>query len=669
MTLRWTNWCDDPSADTGISPYVDWLRTATFEGKEVHEGLSLAPLPLPKSVTKGNSDQSHGNSRSVPAPLPEFARPGQSRSPQTDPQISLTWMPDADSTIIGLIDSAIALAHARFRRIDGGTRVLSAWLQAGEWRDPAAVPFGRELFRTEIDRLMWRATLGGAIDEDAFDRSAGLTQFHHPRGDRRLNENATHGTHVGDLAAGFELRDSSADEARRRLPIIAVGLPPRACIGASGNFLEFYAIHAVDYIIDRADRIWSACGYGDGGFPIVINLSYGLQAGPKDGQKLIEKVIRVATERAETEGRPIRVVLPAGNDLLSEGAADFRVSASQKVDLDWRIRPGDHTPNYAEIWSDVIAGKAHKKASHPLTVSLAPPGGPAGPNGAGKAGQIATLIDDADPNTPLAKIYCRLHDNTPLHGSPGSPWHRLVYVLCTRQTLGNSISPTSPAGRWAISVSPNGNEAQRGFAYVQSDQSLTFGSETGLVSSFAHPEFEADDESGRPIDAWSYPTDDTAPVLTDTTPPMMRRGTLNAIASSNSVRVIGSYRRTDGAPSVFSSAASSGAVGNGRAAPTALLPGDDGAARFGLMAAGSRSGSAAVMQGTSFSTALATRRIALAMLEWIDTGCVGEAPGSETWFQAMAMQDELSLGYPGKVMAEKAGAGRLAAPATGRMPR
>ncbi len=87
------------------------------------------------------------------------------------------------------------------------------------------------------------------------------------------------------------------------------------------------------------------------------------------------------------------------------------------------------------------------------------------------------------------------------------------------------------------------------------------------------------------------------------------------------------------------------------------------------MAAGSRSGSAAVMQGTSFSTALATRRIALAMLEWIDMGCVGEAPGSEAWFQAMAMQDELSLGYPGKVMAEKAGAGRLAAPATGRMQR
>ena len=51
-----------------------------------------------------------------------------------------------------------------------------------------------------------------------------------------------------------------------------------------------------------ADRIWQACGYGpEGGFPIVINLSYGLKAGPKDGHMLIEEVIRAATRRGRIE--------------------------------------------------------------------------------------------------------------------------------------------------------------------------------------------------------------------------------------------------------------------------------------------------------------------------------------------------------------------------------
>ncbi len=172
-----------------------------------------------------------------------------------DPLIELSWMPDQDCAVVGVIDSAIALSHARFRRIDGGTRFLSAWLMNGTWRKGAAVPFGRELFRTELDRLMFRALAAGGLDEGQFDRAAEASQYPHPRGDRRLDTHATHGTSVADLAAGFDLRLSSEDEKRRRLPLIAVGLPPRTSMGSSGNFLEFFAMHAVEYVIDRADRI------------------------------------------------------------------------------------------------------------------------------------------------------------------------------------------------------------------------------------------------------------------------------------------------------------------------------------------------------------------------------------------------------------------------------
>ena len=655
MTLSWSDWVDQPADTATVSPYVDWYRAVNFGGAEEADGLSLAPLPQAVSV---------GGTK-TPAPLPGFARPDDGDEPATDPLIELTWIPDPDTVIVGVIDSAIALSHARFRRIDNGTRFLSAWLQAGDWRAGAAVPFGRELFRTEIDRLMWRATVGSEIDECLFDRAAGLTQFAHMRGDRRLETTGTHGTHVADLCAGFDLGQSEFDEPRRRLPLIGVGLPPRSCIGASGNFLEFYAIHAIDYILDRADRIWAACGYGKGSFPVVINLSYGLQAGPKDGQMLIEKVIREATERASSDNRVVRVVLPAGNDLLSEGTANFDLTADSHETLIWRLKPEDHTPNYAEVWSDALPGPCPPSAPHPIAVTLSPPAGPAGPSGPGRAGQIATLTDSDDPAIPLARIYCRVTDDAPLSGAAPS-YHRLVYVLCTRPTLNSARTQMTPAGAWLLELGTTGDTPAKVWAYVQSDQSLTHGSETGLVSTFAHPDFDLYDEFGRFIDAYSYAT---PPVLTDTTPPIRRLGTMNAVAHTDTARVIGSYRSSDGKPSIFSSAAAPLAVGNGRVAPTALLPGEDGAARFGLLAAGSKSSSTVAMAGTSFSTALATRRIALALLGWIDGGKAGAAPGDEAWFNATAATEDAAAQHPGATAPQKAGFGRMNAPETGRIER
>jgi len=660
MALVWSNWEPRAPETADTSPYVDWYRTVTFDGQIEKDGLSLAPLPQAASV----------GGALAPAPLPPFARPGDGETPNADPEIQLTWMPDPDAAIVGVIDSAIALSNARFRRIDGGSRFLSAWLQAGNWRANAAVPFGRELFRTEIDRLMWRHKIGEQVDECAFDRAAGATQFAHTRGDRRLEKLGTHGTHVTDLAAGFDLTRADLDEARRRLPLIAVGLPPRSCIGSSGNFLEFYAIHAVDYILDRADRIWAACDHGEGHFPVVINLSYGLQAGPKDGQMLIEKVIAEATRRAEADDRVIRVVLPAGNDLLSEGTATFEVSETASTNLTWRLAPEDHTPNYAEVWSDVLPGVPDPTQSHPLIVSLATPGGPLGPSGPGRANQTATLTDSAYPTKPLARIYCHAQDDAPLDGTTPATRHRMAYVLCTRPTLNEARTQITPAGGWTLNIIAGENGgSKRGWAHVQSDQSLTHGSETGLTSTFNHPDFDAHDATGRLIDTHDYPTDASTPNLTDTTPPVTRRSTMNAIAYTSAARVIGSYRKTDGKPSLFSSAASSGAPEPGRAAPTALLPGEDGASRFGLIASGSKSGSTIAMEGTSFSTALATRRIALALLDWIDGGKIGPAPGHEAWFQSLAQAEDAAAAYPGQTTPEKAGAGRMNGPDTGRIAR
>lgn len=654
MSLSWSEWTDDPCAAPCIPPYIDWLKTVTFEEADEKNGLSIAPLPFSPLAAEIAGVETR------PAPLPPFARKPNDAEIGA-PKIELDWTPSEDCAIVAVIDSAIALSHARFRRLDGGTRFLAAWLMNGRWR-PSAVPFGRELFQKEIDRLMFGAKIGGSICESAFDRAAGLTQFGEMRGDRRLENNGTHGTMVADLAAGFDVRRASDDEHRRRLPLIAVGLPPRSSMGSSGSFLEFYAMHALEYIIDRADAIWTAVeGDKTGGYPIVINLSYGLQAGPKDGEMLVEKLMRAIMQRADEMKRPVRIILPVGNDLLSEGAALFDLGDGGVDGVEWRIKPEDHTPNYAEVWSDVIKGDGGSAPEHPLSLMLAPPSGPVSPATPGRAGQMTTLTD-AD-GRPIARIYCRKHDNRAKPGDTAD-WHRVGYILCTAPTLPDEHRlQRAPAGAWRLGVSAA--EAAKGYAYVQSDQSLTFGSNTGLVSTFAHPDFEPFDAIGRYIDVASYPYDGSAPVDTDVTPPMRRRGTMNTIAHLQEARVIGSYRVTDGKPSLYSSA-SSEAVGTGRAAPSALLPGEDGAARFGLLGAGSKSGSTTAMAGTSFSTGLATRAVALAMLDWLEDK-TKPVPGDEDWFASEAAK---TVGqFPGQTVPEKAGAGRMFAPSTGRIER
>lgn len=655
MSLTWSEWTHDPCAGPCIPPYIDWLKTVTFEGAEEKDGISIAPLPLSPLAAEIEGTATR------PAPLPPFARKPDDVDALDGPAIELDWTPSEDCAIVAVIDSAIALSHARFRRLDGGSRFLSAWLMNGKWR-PSAVPFGRELFQKEIDRLMFGATMAGTVDESVFDRSAGLTQFGEMRGDRRLENNGTHGTMVADLAAGFDLRRASDDEHRRRLPMIGVGLPPRTSMGSSGSFLEFFAMHALEYIVDRADAIWTAVeGNKVGGYPIVINLSYGLQAGPKDGEMLIEKVMRAIEKRAAEMDRPVRIILPAGNDLQSEGAALFDLSNGDVDGVEWRIKPEDHTPNYAEVWSDVIKNDGGDDPVHPLSLMLAPPSGPVSPSAPGRAGQMTTLSDEN--GRPVARIYCRKHDNRPKAGEPAS-WHRVGYILCTAPTLPEEPRlQSAPAGSWRLGVSAE--VAAKGFAYVQSDQSLTFGSNTGLVSTFAHPAYAPFDDTGRPIDIVDYPYDGSKPRDTDNTPPMRRRDTMNTIAHLKEARVIGSYRVTDGKPTPYSSA-SSDAVGNGRAAPSALLPGEDGAARFGLLGAGSKSGSVTAMSGTSFSTGLATRAVSLAMLDWLDDKSK-PVPGDEAWFADQAAK---TVGhFPGKVVKQKAGAGRMFAPSTGRIER
>jgi len=81
------------------------------------------------------------------------------------------WTPPATPPrmIIGVVDDGLPFLHTAFLDQDGKSRIAACWMQAARAPDIAAVPFGREIFNTEIDTL--RATHG--THERAAYRAAG----------------------------------------------------------------------------------------------------------------------------------------------------------------------------------------------------------------------------------------------------------------------------------------------------------------------------------------------------------------------------------------------------------------------------------------------------------------------------------------------------------------
>ena len=629
MTLTWGPWRTDPSADPGnpgsyASPYGDWYET--FE----HQ--------VARSPDAFSTCRQHGGSGAFPQfPLPRITLPKRALPPGTgginppglraDVTSGLAARLNRRSVIVGVIDAGIALSHDRFRRLGGGTRILSAWAQGGTWAGQTHLPFGRELMQADIDGHMAACTTTLGVDEAAFNRRAGLVDYADPSTERWIDTDAPHGTHVADLAAGFA--PEATGTLRDRLPMIVVDLAPRISIGPSGSFLEFYVMWAIRHIAETADAIWDALfadsdKAGQGGFPIVINLSYGLLAGPKDGTMPIQKYM-AGLNGARAGRPPLAMMLPAGNDNLEMGAATLTVQPQTRATaIGWRITPEDRTSNYAEVWAPATPGAPVAGALHPLAIRLSPPGGPAGPGLAGAAGQVCDLTWTAGGGSGVvARIYCRQTDNAMPPATPAqATCHRLHYVICAAPSW-RAGGHAAPSGVWTIGLSvASGNTAVQARLYVQSDQDLTPGSGTGLMSRFDDPAYATHDAAGWPNDSYAHDRVTGAVTTNFSDGPVKRRDTLNAIAGSGGTLTIAGYRHSDGMPADYSSA--------GRDGPDPLQPdyacvSDDSIWRTGRMAAGGRSGSAAVLQGTSFATGEATRIVAHDLLRQLDAGVAGPA--------------------------------------------
>ncbi|MEO1308007.1 MAG: hypothetical protein AAFV38_08785 [Pseudomonadota bacterium] len=499
--------------------------------------------------------------------------------------------------IIGVIDHGINLFHRRFRMRNGGTRILSAWVQNANWQEkPSGLPFGQDWSRPDLDTGMQHK----GADQD--DQLRHLEKSYGQHGFRPLSSPISHGTHVLDLAAGLEPNDPAANDTA----IVAVQLPPEVTRETSGSMLALPLIMGLEYILERARAEMT-----DGPIPVFVNLSFGMTGGPRNGMHRIERSIErmarahVETVRAQhpdagTIPKP-KVVMAAGNRNMARGHAAAPMNQST-LKLTWHLQPGDPSANFLEIRFEL----ADFSSTGSVIFEVTPPGRAAAQLKRFEIGQNAI-----EPKAFLLELGGEVIGRASVIHEPRQP---AVLTLALAQTdPGTTGRPVAPSGDWQIKAWVDGAPVHRIDAWILRDDVPAGFRDTGRQSYFVDADYAARDERG-------FPIAEDPPTRRGT---IKRSGTVNALSTSPAkeedpvIWSVGAYRGRD------ASAADAAPYSASPDQPSTehvdrSAQGDRSNVLRGVRAAGTRSGTRAALSGTSVAAPQVVRQLALDETTWHD---------------------------------------------------
>ncbi|WP_419905185.1 hypothetical protein [Kiloniella sp.] len=500
--------------------------------------------------------------------------------------------------VIGVIDDGIAFANRRFQSALGSSRVDFAWVQDGDTVPGSDVAFGREYTRAQIEGAIAEHTdTRGSTDEAALYRTLGLTDSKRVM-PNSLDNKATHGSHILDLAAGADYNQHAPEELEQDR-IITVQVPAAVTWDTSGMGLDMFILSGVHYILERADHIAP-------GLPVVINFSYGVFGGPHDGTALLEKAIDEIVAARNERVAPTSVVLPAGNHYLERSHAviaesDFSFTEPAgsprpvgSCDLPWRVQPNDRTSSYLEIWMS-----KQGYADGDIEVEVIPPGGISGHKLSGVANTAVVL------NHGIRSIARLSYDRyAPLDA--GDERGRFMLTLAPSDVRNDgdvSVDPLKPApsGMWKVRLIKTTDKAMPEpiHARIQRDASPFGYPALGRQSYFDDPDYKVYGAMGK---LELEDNDDSI---------VKRSGSYNGLATGDAVIVVGGHVESTGEPAVYSGdqPATIGYPGSS-VGPMVSAESDRSPVFRGIQATGVRSGVSVALDGTSVAAPIITRRVA-----------------------------------------------------------
>ena len=591
--------------DPSFSPDVIKKLIEALEARPEMSQPRLFKLPLPRSSLPVNVDDELGYE---PGGVSENSLPGINSINDPDvkrsPRIMSRIRP---SVIVGIIDYAINLAHARFQHVDGDgvwrSRIAHAWLQGGTYLDKA-VPFGRDFDDVEIAEALQDAH---GDDETAL-RALGILSFggNEARAAKtELARHTSHGTHVLDLAAGMDPSDPHGMEVQ----IIAVALPDAVRRDTTGTTLSLFFECGLEYILQRCRDIAGIDESGNGdAIPLFVCASLGFTGGPRDGQHLIEHAIDELVGHHETmvggEGSETAAVfVPAGNSNLARGHAVSAQDVGEvTLAVPWRLQPGDRTANHLEAW---IAYEGERPPER-IEISLVPPGT-----------LQATEMRELKPGESKLLVLVKGEVTGPEEGA--EPEHRAVGRAAFEEMPGDlfrltialaatdpglSGRPAAAPGAWGLEITaraPEGSATKLEInAWILRDDDPFEHSANARQSYFDAHDYIERDPSGE-----LKAKDPKSPGSV-----VRRCGSLNAIATGSEREVVGGFVQpppgAQGAAQVPTPAPYSGTplpakerLLDSTEAVAWSAPCESSKVLSGVLAAGTRSGSLTAMNGTS----------------------------------------------------------------------
>lgn len=541
--------CADPATDAGLPDEYALYRELGTPDPDAAGFYQVLDTGFPVALTEAPA------MAAAPAPVAAPAASGQ--------------------PIVALIDDGIAFLNARFRK-EGATRFHAVWLQALEQAgSPGTARSGEVLGRAQIDAL-----LDGLVDEASVYAEIN-SRLIRREAHRSTEHAASHGTHMLDLAAGADPFD--AGDPVRDWPLLAVQLPPQAIADTSGILMESYMVMAMRWILRRAAEI-------DPTAPVLVNLSMGIAAGPKDGTRFAEyQIAREARLWEEVKEQPVRVIWSFGNGFEDRLTARLRFAAGAETEqqIDWIVQPGDQTESYLEL------RPGPGQTLDGLEIALVPPGGPASGFVPMRPGTCRDLLEGCAPVARISHVARRR-----LGGGVIQPAHLVVALAPTDCA---DPEPLAPAGRWQVICRHSGAAPLDLHLQIQRDDSLTGYRPRARQSYFDSPEGYD----------WHPDRQDHSALAPDCA--IRHDGTLNALASASGRQIVtaGAARHDPVRGTLWPAPYSAAGADWCLPMPTVAALVDRGPGLTGLAGTGTTSGSSRAFNGTSAAAARITRALGL----------------------------------------------------------
>lgn len=221
-----------------------------------------------------------------------------------------------EGVIVAIIDSGIDYTHPDFINDDGTSRILYIWDQTVQGNPPKGFTGGSEYTNAQINSALSSSNPLEILPQ---------------------TDDIGHGTAVAGIAAGNG-RDSKGQN---------IGVAPKASLiivklGEKGypsfaKTTEF--MRALKYVIDKATELQ---------MPLVINISYGTNDGPHNGQSLFETFIDDMAERWKTS-----IVVASGNEGAAGHHHEGQIKTGEMHEISF-FYAGKYPSFYMVLWKNFV---------------------------------------------------------------------------------------------------------------------------------------------------------------------------------------------------------------------------------------------------------------------------------------------------------------------------